>query len=254
VIGAGPVPGTGPLIVVANHTSILDGILIHAVTRRPLRIFVAAEWVTWWPLRPLFRIMGAIPVDRERRNPAALDRAIDALERGDVVAIFPEGGIQVSGRLGVFRNGASRLAFRTGAPVLPCAIIGSFEALPWPRRLPRPLRITVRRGEALRVDRLASDVTVSDWTARDATVTDWTARDGAAPDVTASDGATPESRGTGSPARGRRSGAAARSSAEALTAATEHIREAVRALLEEEHGEVQGAGGVPSPSSPGGPS
>ena len=148
-----PPPGEGPFILVANHVSILDGILIHGVSSRPLRIFVAAEWVDWAPLRPLFRIMGAIPVDRDRRNPASFDTAVAALERGEAVALFPEGGIRLDGTLGSFRHGAARLALRTGAPVIPAVIIGSYEAQPWPRRIPRPARITIRSGEPLRFAR-----------------------------------------------------------------------------------------------------
>jgi len=140
-------PRRGPAIIVANHASTLDGVLIHAVCRRPLRVLVAAEWVEWWLLRFVFRSIGAIPVDRERRNPNALEGAIAALESGDSVALFPEGGIQEGGVLGAFRHGASRLALRTGAPVFPCAIVGSLEALPWPRIVPRRARITVRCGE-----------------------------------------------------------------------------------------------------------
>jgi len=144
-----PVPREGPLILVGNHSSVLDGILIHGVSRRPLRIFVAAEWVNWAPLRALFRTMGAIPVDRVRRNPESVDAAVAALARGEAVALFPEGGIREEGSLGPFRLGAARLALRTGAPVLPAAIIGSHEAQPWPHKLPRPRRITIRSGEIL---------------------------------------------------------------------------------------------------------
>ena len=142
-------PIEGPFILVGNHVSILDGILIHGVSRRPLRIFVAAEWVDWAPLRALFRIMGAIPVDRDRRNPRSLDSAVAALERGEPVALFPEGGIRPDGTLGPLRHGAARLALRTGAPVVPAAIIGSYEAQPWPRKVPRPARITIRSGTPL---------------------------------------------------------------------------------------------------------
>lgn len=150
ILREGPAPGKGPFILVGNHSSVLDGILIHGISRRPLRIFVAAEWVDWPPLRPLFRIMGAIPVDRDRRNHDSFDAAVAALERGEAVALFPEGGIRDDGTLGPFRHGAARLALRTGAPVMPSAIIGSYEAQPWPRKLPRPARITIRSGAPLR--------------------------------------------------------------------------------------------------------
>ena len=144
------VPREGPVILIANHTSLLDGILIHAPTWRPLRIFVAAEWAAWWPVRGLFRLAGPIVVDREKTNPEAFEAALEALARGDAVSLFPEGGIQVGDGVGAFRPGAARLAFRSGAPVVPIAIIGARSALPWERVLPRPRPITIRCGAPLR--------------------------------------------------------------------------------------------------------
>lgn len=150
VTRARSIPRKGPVIVVANHASMLDGVVLHAVTWRPMRVLVAREWAEWGLLRPFFRLVGAIPVDRsEKRNADALGAARAALERGQALALFPEGGLQVDGRLAQLRHGAARLAIETGAPVFPCAIIGAFEAMPWPARLPRPRRITVRCGEPL---------------------------------------------------------------------------------------------------------
>ena len=153
------------MILVANHASLLDGVLIHASCRRPLRIFIAGEWADWWPIRRLARVMGAIRVERDRANPDAFGAALAAIERGDAVALFPEGGIQAGGGLGSFRNGAARLALRTGAPVFPCAIIGSFDALPWPRRFPRPRRITVRCGQPLRFSAPSGRASLNDFAA-----------------------------------------------------------------------------------------
>ena len=145
-----PPPRRGPAIFVANHNSLLDGVLIHGVIVRPLRVFIAEEWARWWPIRGLTQSLGAIRVTQGRSNTAAFEAALRALETGDAVTLFPEGGIQRDGTLGRFRYGAARLTLATGAPIFPCAIIGSYEALPWPRRFPRPRRITLRCGAPLR--------------------------------------------------------------------------------------------------------
>jgi len=145
------VPDSGAIILVANHASLLDGVVIHGAVWRPLRVLVAAEWAEWGPVRPLFRLIAAIPVARENRaNAHAIEAAAEALGRGQALALFPEGALQEDGRLAPFRRGAARLAYRTGAPILPCAIVGAFEAMPWPKVVPRPRRITLRSGRLLR--------------------------------------------------------------------------------------------------------
>lgn len=156
-----PLPRRGPAIFAANHRSLMDGVLIHSVIRRPLRVFIAKEWAEWWAIHWLTSSMGAIEVRRDKRNHGAFVAALEALRRGDAVALFPEGGIQHDDRLARFRHGAARLALATGAPVYPVAIIGSSDAMPWPRRIPRLRRITVRCGKALRFVR-ESQATVAD--------------------------------------------------------------------------------------------
>ncbi len=118
-------PKSGPAIVVANHVSGLDPLLLIASARRPLRFLIAREEYERFGLNWLFRATRCIPVDRARRPELALRAALRALQQGDVVALFPHGGIHLdSDPPRPPKAGAVRLAQLTGAPLLPHRITG----------------------------------------------------------------------------------------------------------------------------------
>jgi 1-acyl-sn-glycerol-3-phosphate acyltransferase len=120
-----PLPAEGPAIVVANHISGLDPLLMIACSRRPLRFLIAREQYRRFGLRWLFRSAGCIPVDRERSPEKALRQAIKALREGQVVALFPHGKIHLdSDPPRRTKAGAARLAANSKAPVIPLRISG----------------------------------------------------------------------------------------------------------------------------------
>lgn len=120
-----PLPAEGPAIVVANHISGLDPLLMIACSRRPLRFLIAREQYRRFGLRWLFRAAGCIPVDRERSPEKALRQAFKALRQGEVVALFPHGKIHLdSDPPRRTKAGAARLAAISGAPVIPLRISG----------------------------------------------------------------------------------------------------------------------------------
>ena len=145
-----PPPRTGAVILVGNHNSILDGILIHGVSRRPApdlrRRRVGRMGAAASAVRDHGRPLGRPGPSQSRFVRRSGGRAPAGRSRRAV----PGRGHPPDGTLGPLRHGAARLALRTGAPVLPAAIIGSYQAQPWPQRLPRPSRITIRSGELLR--------------------------------------------------------------------------------------------------------
>lgn len=118
-------PASGPALVVANHLSGLDALLLIAISNRPLRFMIAREHYHWPGLTWLFRAIGCIPVDRRGRPEKALREAITALEQGDVVALFPHGRIHLPDdpprRL---KGGAARLATLTGCVIHAATIEG----------------------------------------------------------------------------------------------------------------------------------
>ena len=111
-------PKTGAALVVANHVSGLDPLLMLAVSPRPLRFIIAREQYDRWWLRWLFRAVGCIPVERRASAHAALSAARRALSAGEVVALFPYGGIHLEHATPArLRRGIEHLAKTSGAPV-----------------------------------------------------------------------------------------------------------------------------------------
>jgi 1-acyl-sn-glycerol-3-phosphate acyltransferase len=120
-----PLPPSGPAIVVANHISGLDPILMLAASPRPLRFIIASEQYHRFGLQWLFRAVGTIPVDRSRRPERAFRAALKALQQGEVVALFPHGTIQRdSDPQRPLKPGAIRLAQMANCPIVPLRIDG----------------------------------------------------------------------------------------------------------------------------------
>ncbi len=118
-------PSEGPAIVVANHVSGLDPLLLAAASPRPLRFIIASEEYHRFGLTWLFRAAQCIPVDRTGRPERAFRAALAALKAGEVVALFPQGRIYRDREAPHhLKAGASRLAQMTNAPLYPHRIEG----------------------------------------------------------------------------------------------------------------------------------
>ncbi|VVE62881.1 glycerol acyltransferase [Pandoraea anapnoica] len=128
VKGADQIPDEGPCVLVCNHVSFADAVVIGASIRRPVR-FVMDHRIFQIPvLSWFFRTVGAIPIAPAHEDAAGLERAYaqiaKALDAGDVVCIFPEGKLTASGDLQVFRQGVQRIIERSPVPVVPMALRG----------------------------------------------------------------------------------------------------------------------------------
>lgn len=120
-----PLPEHGPALVVANHVSGLDPLLLIAIAHRPLRFIIAREQYERFGLNWLLRAVGCIPVDRSGSSHRALAAARQALRRGEVVALFPQGRIHLDDEgTARLKPGVRHLAALTGAPVYPVRIDG----------------------------------------------------------------------------------------------------------------------------------
>ena len=120
-----PLPEQGPALVVSNHVSGLDPLLLITASRRPLRFLIAEEEYHRFGLTWLFRAAGCIPVDRDRRPEKALLQARQALERGEVVALFPHGRIHLDiDPPRPLKKGAVRLAIWCECPIFPVRLEG----------------------------------------------------------------------------------------------------------------------------------
>ncbi len=122
------VPENGPCIVVCNHVSYVDAIVIAASVRRPMRFIMDHRIFQVPVLSWLFRTLRAIPVASAKEDPAlkesAFKTAADALRNGEIVAIFPEGRLTEDGEMGPFRAGIERMLAETPVPVVPMALRG----------------------------------------------------------------------------------------------------------------------------------
>ena len=155
-------PDEGPALIVANHVSFVDALVIAAAVRRPVR-FVMDHRIFGLPLlRFVFRTGKAIPIASAKEDPAMMERAFAevaaALRAGDLVCIFPEGRITDTGELYPFRPGLKRILDETPVPVVPVALRGLWGSFfsreggaamtrPWRTRPFRKIGLVV--GEAV---------------------------------------------------------------------------------------------------------
>ena len=122
------IPDAGPAVLVCNHVSFVDSIVISAASRRPIR-FVMDYRIYRLPLiNVIFRHMGAIPIAPAKEDPALMEAAFEkvakALANGELVGIFPEGRITDNGEISSFRPGIQRIVEQTPVPVIPMALCG----------------------------------------------------------------------------------------------------------------------------------
>jgi 1-acyl-sn-glycerol-3-phosphate acyltransferase len=156
------VPASGAAIVAGNHLSFSDHFLMPAVLKRRITFLAKAEYFTGPGLKgrltaAFFRSAGQIPVDRSGKDAgqAAIREGLGVLSRGELLGIYPEGTRSHDGRLYKGKVGVAVMALKAEVPVVPCAMIGTFEAQPPGRKLPRVHPVTIRFGEPLDFSRYA---------------------------------------------------------------------------------------------------
>ncbi|RUR31571.1 1-acyl-sn-glycerol-3-phosphate acyltransferase [Vreelandella andesensis] len=155
VHGQENVPKHGAALVVCNHVSFMDALVLGGGSPRPLRFVMdqpifESRWLKWW-----FQLVGAIPIESERHSPGALRRTLEdvsqALRQGDVVMVFPEGRITPDGNIHGFRRGLEAILARDNVPVIPAGLAGLWgswtshhggKALKkWPSRFRAPVSL-----------------------------------------------------------------------------------------------------------------
>ena len=150
-VGRENIPASGPLIVVSNHLNNADPpILASGIARRQVR-FMAKIELFKMPFGAIIRLYGAFPVRRFDADLAAMLHAERLLKRGGVLGMFPEGTRSRTGKVGRPHPGTALIALHTGAPILPCAIVGT-EQLGNPLNVLRKPRIEVRMGKLIEVE------------------------------------------------------------------------------------------------------
>jgi 1-acyl-sn-glycerol-3-phosphate acyltransferase len=126
VVGDEHIPEKGAALLVCNHVSFVDAVLLMAASPRPIRFIMDHRIFATPVLGWLFRLGKAIPIAPQREDPAAYERAFDEARRvlaeGDLLAIFPEGGITKDGTLGEFKGGLMKILATHPVPVVPLAL------------------------------------------------------------------------------------------------------------------------------------
>ena len=131
------VPRTGPALVVSNHQSFLDPVIVGLAYPRRL-IYLARKTLfrnaifSW-----LIRSLNAVPIDQEGIGKDGIRAVLEQLKLGKAVVVFPEGERTMTGRMNPLKPGVHLLIKRTQAPIIPVGIAGAFDA--WPRARPFPI-------------------------------------------------------------------------------------------------------------------
>jgi 1-acyl-sn-glycerol-3-phosphate acyltransferase len=162
VEGLENIPGTGPVILAANHLSFIDSVIIPIVVPRRVYFLAKAEYFEGTGLRGalsrwFFTGMGNIPVRRGQGRSArdSLDTVVKVLEDGGAFGIYPEGTRSLDGMLHRGRTGVARIALESGAPVVPIGLVGTDKVMAVGRKLPKIVPVTVRFGKPLDFSRYA---------------------------------------------------------------------------------------------------
>lgn len=146
--GAHNIPDRGAALLICNHVSYADAIVISAGCQRPIRFIMESGIFRIPVLSTIFRGMKAIPVAPAKQEPAVYERAFEVvakeLRQGNLVCIFPEGRLTSDGEIAEFRAGMLRILKETPVPVIPIALSGLWDSMfsrkykalwkRWPRR------------------------------------------------------------------------------------------------------------------------
>jgi 1-acyl-sn-glycerol-3-phosphate acyltransferase len=154
--GRDNVPQTGGVILVANHQSYLDPVLVAVQLRRPVSYMAKSELFTNRYFGWLIRTLHAYPVRQGEGDVGAVRETIRRLQEGYALNIYPEGSRTETGQIGRMEKGIALIIRRAGVPIVPVAIQGSFIAWPVWRWIFRAYPIRVLYGQPMDLTKLKS--------------------------------------------------------------------------------------------------
>ncbi|MFQ5861694.1 MAG: lysophospholipid acyltransferase family protein [Candidatus Brocadiales bacterium] len=147
------VPTKGPIILAANHFSLIDPWVLQVACPRRITYMVESIYYEswgWW----FYRMHKAIPVKERGLNKEALVTGLNVLKKNGVLGIFPEGWGKVDGKVGQGHPGVAMLSHKSHVPVLPVYIAGAYGVLPKGAILPRFTRLTITYGRPIRFNNI----------------------------------------------------------------------------------------------------
>lgn len=156
------IPAVGPVILASNHASLADPPLIGGSVPRAVS-FLARDTLFQIPVLGWYiRKLNAVPVNREGGGGAGLKAILDRLHGGAAILLFPEGTRTSDGGLRPARSGIGLTVIKSGAPVVPIRLHGTYEAWGRHQRFPGPGRFRVVVGEPLRFEALRAEAKTCD--------------------------------------------------------------------------------------------
>jgi len=160
VEGRDNIPERGGALFVCNHVTYVDAPLLMASTDRQVRFIMHRDYYNRWWVKPFTKMLGIIPIASDQGPRAMIESlraAGEAVRRGEVVCIFAEGHLTLTGELEEFHRGFERIIRDTDAPIVPIALVGVWGSIfsyaggkffwKWPKQF--PYRVTVRYGKNL---------------------------------------------------------------------------------------------------------
>lgn len=150
-LGLDNVPDKGPVILVSNHITYVDFMLLAGAVRRPLRFIMHRSFYDLPVIRFVCRVGGAVPIATKEEDAevyeAAFDKIKEGLQSNEIFCIFPEGRLTPNGEMMPFQRGIERILRESPVPVVPVALSGLwgsyFSKSPNARKLPKRVRISV---------------------------------------------------------------------------------------------------------------
>ncbi|GAA2838886.1 lysophospholipid acyltransferase family protein [Leucobacter komagatae] len=156
VEGAENIPATGPVILVGNHLSVIDSFFLPIMIERRVYFLAKSEYFSGkglkgWLVKTFMLGVGQLPIDRSggKASEASLNTALNVLDRGDVLGIYPEGTRSPDARLYRGRTGVARMVLESGVPVVPVVMIDTEKAMPIGAKFPKIRRIGTVIGQPL---------------------------------------------------------------------------------------------------------
>lgn len=158
VVGTENIPKSGGVLIVSNHPTYLDPVLLAICAPRPFS-FVAKRPLFYMPIvRTFLWLTDCIPVEQDAPDRRALRLSIKKLRDGDILVIFPEGTRSEHGKLRSFQLGPAMIAVEAQVPIIPCGLAGFYKAWPMEAPIPKPANVAIVFGKPF-MPELSSDAT-----------------------------------------------------------------------------------------------
>ena len=159
------VPKGGGILVLANHISDLDPPIVMYAANRPIRFMAKSELFAMKVVGPILRLFKAFPVKRGAPDRASIRGAVESLQAGDAVGIFPEGQLSEDGKLQELKEGVAMIIRMAECPVICCGLTNTNKPLPYGSMILRPAfqKMIANWGEVKQFDHAAENDEIMDW-------------------------------------------------------------------------------------------